>query len=511
MPTTTPSRSRRPPWLPLAAASLIACNPLLGIRPPLPADAAPGPVDAVAAPLDAADAAIAVAVVDAAADAALPDVPPVDAAAPDVTAPPPAADGPPPRPAVSGVLTRVSLSSDGTQADDNTDAVSVSGDGELVAFSSVAGNLVYSDTNQKIDIFLHRRSTGETTRVSLASNNAEANGDCFDPIVTADGKNVVFSSYATNLVGTFPTTGQQIFSRPLADFNLQLRSRFTMDGASAPAASADAGVVVFDTFSGSIDATDTNMQSDVYAAWGGRGRIDRISIGADGVQGNSLSSGAAVSADGMLIAFTSSASNLVPADSNAASDVFVRGLMDKAMARVSVSSAGEQGNGPSGPVAISGDGKRVAFCSSASNLVAGDTNKASDVFVHDLTTHQTVRVSVSSAGVEGNAFSCSPSLSGDGRLVAFSSEASNLVEGDVAFAGDTNYEDVFVHDLATHTTYRLSVPASGARATGRSYRPALSANGRVVVFLSDAPNLVPGDTNGRSDAFAFAFTAAPWM
>src|SRR3954447_13357921 len=118
MPTTTRS-SRRPPWLPLAAASLLACNPLLGIRPPLPADAAAAPVDAAAAPLDAAAAAIPIAVVDAAPDTALPDVPPVDVALPDVppvdvalpdVAPPPPADGPPPRPAVSGVLTRVSVS-----------------------------------------------------------------------------------------------------------------------------------------------------------------------------------------------------------------------------------------------------------------------------------------------------------------------------------------------------------------------------------------------------------------
>src|SRR5205814_7787782 len=98
--------------------------------------------------------------------------------------------GPPPPPALSGVLTRVSVSSDGTQADDNTYMVSVSGDGDLVAFISSADNLVFSDSNQKMDVFLHRRSSDETTRVSLASNNAEANGDCFDAIITTDGKSI---------------------------------------------------------------------------------------------------------------------------------------------------------------------------------------------------------------------------------------------------------------------------------------------------------------------------------
>jgi Tol biopolymer transport system component len=496
-----------------AAAALLGCNQLLGIEPPRQAsDAAAPPVR----PDAAADSATAI---DANREVDGPSGATADAAVepPDVASGPgPAADGPGERAApdaggVTGVMTRVSVSSDGTQADDTIDEVSVSGDGDLVAFSTVAANLVASDSNEKSDIFVHRRSTGETSRLSLASDNAEANGDCGDPLISADGKVIVFTSFASNLGPTSPPLTRQVYSRAIGDFNIQLRSRLTLDWAFSPAASSDGAVVAFDTAASSIDDGDTNDLADVYATYGGRLLFSRISIGTDGVQGNGPSGDAAISADGSVLAFLSSASNLVAGDTNNAPDVFVRGLLQRNLSRVSVSSSGEQGNGGSGEVAMSGDGKQVAFSSVASNLVTGDTNNVSDVFVHDLTTHQTVRVSVSSAGVQGNASSYSPSLSGDGRLVAFGSEASNLVAGDVAFAGDTNYEDVFVHDLRTHTTVRVSVAPGGARANGASMSPAISANGRVVVFRSEAPNLVPGDTNGRSDAFAFEFLTAPWM
>jgi Tol biopolymer transport system component len=132
-----------------------------------------------------------------------------------------------------------------------------------------------------------------------------------------------------------------------------------------------------------------------------------------------------------------------------------------------------------------------------------------DVFVHDLESHKTFRVSVSSTGEEGDAESSSPSLSGDGNLVAFSSRATNLVPGDVAFPGDTNYEDIFVHDMMTGKTIRLTTAPDGKRANGDSTRPAISSNGRVVAFISTAPNLVAGDSNGYPDAFVFQFTS-PW-
>ena len=167
--------------------------------------------------------------------------------------------------------------------------------------------------------------------------------------------------------------------------------------------------------------------------------------------------------------------------------------------RVSVSSAGDQGNDDSVEAMISGDGAFVAFRSLASNLVAGDGNGRWDIFVHQRATGITTRVSVSSAGVEANHDSFSPSISDDGRFVAFRSNASNLVAGD----GNAR-QDIFVHDRMSGTTVRVSMPDGGGEADGHSDLPAISGDGQWIVFESDATNLVPADTNRSRDIFRVA-------
>jgi Tol biopolymer transport system component len=164
--------------------------------------------------------------------------------------------------------------------------------------------------------------------------------------------------------------------------------------------------------------------------------------------------------------------------------------------RVSVASNGAQGNGDSFSSSISADGRYVAFHSIASNLVSGDTNGAWDVFVHDRQSGQTTRVSAASNGAQGNGDSESPSISADGRYVAFSSDASNLVSGDTNGAWD-----VFVHDRQSGQTTRVSAASNGAQGNGDSESPSISADGRYVAFSSDASNLVSGDTNGAWDVF----------
>ena len=168
--------------------------------------------------------------------------------------------------------------------------------------------------------------------------------------------------------------------------------------------------------------------------------------------------------------------------------------------RVAVDSAGAQGNSGSFVPSLSANGRVVAFASGATNLVAGDTNAATDIFVHDLKTGQTVRVAVDSAGGQGNDSSFVPSLSANGRVVAFASDATTLV------TGDTNgNRDVFVHDLTTGQTVRVSVDSAGIEGNGDSFSPSLSANERLVAFDSFATNLVPGDTNGAEDIFVHDF------
>ena len=163
---------------------------------------------------------------------------------------------------------------------------------------------------------------------------------------------------------------------------------------------------------------------------------------------------------------------------------------------VSVDSAGNLGKSDSNSPSISADGRFVAFNSFASNLVPEDTNGKTDIFVRDLSTNTTTLVSLDSAGNQGNGFSNSPSISADGRFVAFESTASNLVPGDT-----NNVGDIFVRDLLTNTTTRVSVDSAGNQGNKASYPPSISANGRFVAFYSDASNLVPGDTNSNTDIF----------
>src|SRR5207249_2543647 len=221
-----------------------------------------------------------------------------------------------------------------------------------------------------------------------------------------------------------------------------------------------------------------------------------VSVASDGTQGNAASAGAALSADGRFVAFHSTATNLVAGDTNGKTDVFVHDRQTGITERVSVASDGTQGNNASSYPALSADGRLVAFQSDATNLVAGDTNGATDVFVHDRQTGTTERVSVSSGGTEGNGFSAAPALSADGRFVAFHNTATNLV------AGDTNGKtDVFVHDRQTGTTERVSVASDGTQGNGPSSGAALSADGGLVAFHGTATNLVAGDTSGTYDVF----------
>src|SRR5207247_1588614 len=193
-----------------------------------------------------------------------------------------------------------------------------------------------------------------------------------------------------------------------------------------------------------------------------------------------------------FLAFASDATSLVPGDTNGNTDVFVHDRQTGTTERVSVDSAGHEGNGYSQQPAISADGRFVAFTSDATNLVPGDTNGVTDVFVHDRQTGTTERVSVDSAGNQGDRRSGNslsrPAISAGGRFVAFASDATTLVPGDTN--GDV---DVFVHDRETGTTERV-----GERAVERPFGvtgPSLSADGRFVAFASRTL-LFPGDTNG---------------
>ena len=199
--------------------------------------------------------------------------------------------------------------------------------------------------------------------------------------------------------------------------------------------------------------------------------------------------------------FQTESTGLVPGDTNSETDVFVRDIQNGVTERVSVSSSEAQANGGSFNSSISADGRFVVFHSYASNLVAGDTNGESDVFIRDRLAGTTERITVDSSGSQANSYSYVTAgepntVSPDGRFVVFISDASNLVDG------DTNGEwDVFIRDRQLGLTERVSVSSAGAQTNAISFAGALSSDGRYVAFESTAANLVIGDLNNKDDIF----------
>jgi Tol biopolymer transport system component len=222
----------------------------------------------------------------------------------------------------------------------------------------------------------------------------------------------------------------------------------------------------------------------------------RISNAVGGGDPNDASFSGSISGNGRFVVFSSVASNLVAQDNNQMYDVFLFDRQTGVMKLASVASDGTQADGPSGWPVVSDNGRWVVFWSQANNLVTDDTNGAADIFVHDFKTRTTQRVSVVSDGSQANGTSDLPSISADGRYVVFHSDASNLVRKDT-----NQFADIFLHDMKTGKTSRVNVSKTGYQANGWSDRPSISVDGEYVAFTSYANNLTPGDNNNEADVF----------
>jgi Tol biopolymer transport system component len=341
-----------------------------------------------------------------------------------------------------------------------------------------------------------------TDRVSVHSSGLQSDNQSFRPGITADGSLVVFHSEATNLVDADGNGRYDVFLRDRAAGTTTRLSESTT-GVEGNNHSLDAvicrngAIVVFRSDASNLVAVDTNASADVFLADLGSGVTALISVDSSGVQGDNASyPGRSVSGDGNLVPFYGTASNLVPGDTNNRYDVFVRDVAAGTTERVSVDSFGVEGDMDSLVPTVSTDGRYVAFESSSTNLVADDTNGFEDIFVHDRATGATTRVSVSSYGEQSNHRSSTPWISGDGRYVAFASMASNLVPN-----GSLGNWDIYVHDRLSGETAMLSRSTLGQAGNNASYTPVMTGDGRWVVFRSYASNLVVGDGNGQPDIF----------
>ncbi len=314
---------------------------------------------------------------------------------------------------------------------------------------------------------------GGYTRVSVDSNGGQANGGSVRPVISGDGRFVVFESSATNLIVGEANPSGGLF---LHDNQTGQTTRVAIDGESA-SISNDGRFIAYVV---EAPVSNTEYTSNVYLYDRTAGTTTLVSAGLDGNPGNGHSDGPAVSSDGRFVAFSSEATNLVNNDTDNVTDVFVRDLQANTTAWVSAALNGGQPDGSSGFPSMSADGRYVAFLSRAANLVSGDSNDVTDVFVRDLQTGTTTLASVNSSGVQANKGSSDPSISANGRYVSFSTNSDNLYSLDTM-----GFEYVYVHDLQTGETKLASLWSDGNQMIGHSEYSVLSADGRYAAFSYD--------------------------
>lgn len=415
--------------------------------------------------------------------------------------PPPPEPPPPP-----GVTMRVSVAADGTQGNSSSYYPVMTPDARFVAFNSAATNLVANDTNGRTDIFVHDRATAGIERVSVASDGSQANNVSYDAAISDDGRYVTFESYATNLVPGEQHNYTHVY---LHDRVARTTERISVASDGAPgnaysdsaAVSADGRYVVFSSYASNLVAGDSNADMDVFVRDRVTGIVERVSVAADGTQGNGRSYGKHISPDGRYVSYQSDASNLVAGDTNSDTDVFLYDRLTRTPERISVGTGGVQPNSYSFGGAMTPDARWVLFSSNATNLIANDNNYAMDAFVRDRVTGVTETVNLNSAGELAQwGDSYAESISADGNVVALKSFASNLAPT----AADWNgYGDVFVRIRSTGTTEHISIAADGTSPNDENGfgTPTVSADGRFVSFDSYASNLVADDTNNLEDVF----------
>jgi Tol biopolymer transport system component len=420
--------------------------------------------------------------------------------------------------------TRVSVSNAGAEGDRDSFAAGISADGRFVVINSLATNLVRGDTNDRYDVFVRNTVTGATTRVSVSSSGAQAarSRDAFGGSVSggvsAGGRYVVFQSDASNLVRGDTNGVEDVFVHDrktgrTTQLSVDSHGRQGNGGSWFPSISADGRYVAFQSLAANLVRGDTNRLSDVFVRDLATRKTTRVSVDSRGAQARCKadsceSTSPVLSAHGRYVAFQSSATNLVPRDTNHLGDVFVRDRRTGRTSRASVRSDGRQAGGDrtntgSNAPAISADGRFVAFHSLDTNLVPGDTNHTADIFVRDLKRNRTARVSIGSGEKQANGESLGGlTISADGRFVAFTSLASNLVPRDA-----NDITDVFLRDLRTGTTTLVSRGIGGVQGNdassvgGAGSGLELSSGARILAFSSWAANFVPGDTNDKPDAF----------
>lgn len=415
------------------------------------------------------------------------------------------------------VISIVSSTSAGAEGDGNSRDAAVSADGRYVVFYSQASDLSPDDTNGAAeDIFLKDTLSGFVALVSTNADGVQANNSSIWPSISADGRYVSFRSWATNLV-----VGESDINNHADIFVKDLQTGAVdrvSDNSFGEQADDDSGMsdisddgryVAFESTATNLGifVSDANGVNDVLVHDRQQDITFCISCYSAGLAytGNSSSADPSISADGRYVAFSSWASNLSGADSDATRDIYIRDIQASPgnFTIASTSTGGQKGNGNSSRPDISADGRYVVFESSANNLVVLDNNNANDIFRKDLNSGATSRVSAGPTGIGANGDSIQPSVSDDGRYVAFLSSATSLAATD----GNGAAQDVFVKDMVTGGVSLVSTDPAGNQPIGgilgdiNRNPPEISGDGRYVAFCHGGGELVNGDFNGADDIF----------
>jgi large repetitive protein len=407
-----------------------------------------------------------------------------------------------------GGTRRVTVNSAGAQANGTTfGGPKVSADGRFVVFTSFAADLVPSDTNGQADVFVHDRSTGATSRVSVASGGTQGSGGSFTGghDISADGRFVTFTSGMTNLVTGDSNGRADVF---IHDRTSGVTSRVSVATGGAQSMSGgnlgptsvggDGRFVAFGSTLAGLVVDDSNGTSDVFVHDRVFGTTRRVSVSADGGEGVGGFAGSEVSMtpDGRYVAFTAAMTNLVPGDVNGRDDCFVKDLQTGAIAIVSDAHDGTLGDGPTIRCVLSADGRYVVFSSASRNLVpGGDAGGNLQVYIRDRQTGDLARVSILPDGSQASTSNTAEiSVSADGRYVAFTLD-------------DSVSRNAYVHDRVTGQTRVIGVGHDGTAPNQSVDQPDISADGRFIGVFGSANNLIADDTNGTSDAFVIGGTS----
>jgi len=397
----------------------------------------------------------------------------------------------------AGSIELMSVDSGGLQLRDSYTSA-LSDNGRYVVFTA---NLIGTSSSQ-VNTYLRDRATGTTELVSVANDGSTNKGVGGAIDISSDGRYVVFlgkkldgsTGYIDAYVRDRVTSTTELIS-----INSDGNPGTANKSASNVSISGNGRYVAFVSTSEDLVSNDNNGMTDVFVRDRVNGTTQRISIASDGTQANGDSGGnylgTAISADGRYVVFSSSASNLVPSDNNGKPDLFVHDRINSFTMRANLTNNGSQMSiGHSGLFGLSSDGRYVVFSSTDSNLVANDSNGQADIFVRDLVSSITERVSIANDGSQTNLQSRDPAISANGRYVSFISMASNLVSG-----GVPQGFGAFVYDRVAQVTEMVDIPHDGSAANNISFwHSNVSGDGRYVLFHSAATNLVAGgiNTNG---------------